>query len=219
MSSRRQKKTKLLFYKFAVSCFSSLFFFPLYPAGPYKNRTVTHRWGTAAPDHMDVNFLPPPQQVWLVSLGRLPILWLNMVWDLGVETSIRLFLLPLFQILLPSNSSKPPTFICWLTSPRPAEKVSVCQLRGGVGGLQKAAVVLCWRPAERLPPVAATEGLLPFSSAKLLQQPLAVTRASFQLPELWLARENRSCGSTFGPNQRYLWNNSADVNQLSAGCV
>lgn len=78
----------------------------------------------------------------------------------NINTAFSFRLFSLFFTLFPSNSSKPPTFSCWLTSPCLPEKASACQELGVCDGLKKAAVLTAhWaslpqppRHTERRPP-------------------------------------------------------------------
>ncbi len=144
---------------------------------------------------------PIPPRAWLVALGRLPYVWLNMAWDSGVETSIQLFLFTSFLSFSlpfpPIPQSPPPLAAGWplLVFQRRPQHV---RSWGGAGGLWWTEKSSCADGPLSPPPhpshwaKASCRFPLP-GSRKLLQQPLAVTRAAFQLPELWVVQEKLCC--------------------------
>lgn len=166
---------------------------------------MTHRLRTARdPDHMDMDLVDPHPPTSL-TCGSWSVAVRMTQHGLGfrggnINTAFSFRLFSLFFTLFPSNSSKPPTFSCWLTSPCLPEKASSCQELGGAGGLWWTEKSSCADgPLSISPPTppshwakASCRFPLP-GSHKLLQQPLTVTRAAFQLPELWLVQEKLCC--------------------------
>ncbi len=175
--------------------------FPNRPAS--RLWVATHRLRIARdPDHMDMDLVDPhPPRAWLVALGRLPYVWLNMAWDSGVETSIQLFLFTSFLSFSlpfpPIPQSPPPLAAGWplLVFQRRPQHV---RSWGGAGGLWWTEKSSCADGPLSPPPhpshwaKASCRFPLP-GSRKLFQQPLAVTRAAFQLPELWVVQEKLCC--------------------------
>lgn len=183
---------------------------PFHFLWPFPNRparyfwVMTHQLRTAHdPDHMDMDLVDPHPPTSL-TCGSWSVAVCMTQHGLGfrggnINTAFSFRLFSLFFTPFPSNSLKPPTFSCWLTSPCLREKASACQELGGDGGLwwtekSSCAAVLTAHWAS-LPPSHRAKASCRFplpGSCKLLQQPLAVTWAALQLPELWLVQENFS---------------------------
>ncbi len=157
--------------------------FPNRPAS--RLWVATHRLRIARdPDHMDMDLVDPHPPTSL-TCGSWSVAVRMTQHGLGfrggnINTAFSFRLFSLFFTPFPSNSSKPPTFSCWLTSPCLPEKASACQELGGSwGSVMDWKKQLCWRPTEPTPPpVTLSEGLLPFSSARQPQTPPAAPRCN-----------------------------------------
>lgn len=197
---------KVYFYVFCIICIEHRFTF----CDPFQTdlRGIFGSWPTSWGPLMIqtiwiwIWWTPIPPQAWLVALGRLPYVWLNMAWDSGVETSIQLFLFASFLSFSlpfpPIPQSPPPLAAGWplLVLERRPQRVRSWGEMGVCDGLKKAAVLLCWRPTERLSPRHTKRRppavFLCQAAANSSSSPFAVTWAALQLPELWLVQENFS---------------------------
>lgn len=159
--------------------------FPNRPAS--RLWVAPHRLRIACdPDHMDMDLVDPHPPTSL-TCGSWSVAVRMTQHGLGfrggnINTAFSFRLFSLFFTPFPSNSSKPPTFSCWLTSPCLPEKASACQELGGSWGS-----VMDWKkqlcccadgPLSVSPPVTLSEGLLPFSSARQPQTPPAAPRCN-----------------------------------------